>query len=92
VVLTRYFVCRASFARRYEDEKLHYAIVDLWATRLHHEDILLSNTSQDLDAGLSLCCGQFVSDKGKGCPNLHLRTGRARQELEPCPDSSIFGR
>lgn len=90
VVLTCDLVCRTSLARRYENEKLHYAIIDLGATRLHYEDILFSNTGHDLDTGLALRSGQFLSHKGEGCSDLHLRTGRARLELEPCPGLSIF--
>jgi hypothetical protein len=52
-------VCRASFASRDKNQKLHDAVIDLGTTRLYHKDILFSNASQDLDAGLALCSRQL---------------------------------
>lgn len=65
VILTCDLVCRTSLASRYENKKLHYAIIDLGATRLHYKHIFLSDTGQDLDTGLALCSGQFTSHEMK---------------------------
>lgn len=48
------FVRRTSLTSRDEDEELHYAIINLTATRLNHKDIFFPDTRQNLDAGLAL--------------------------------------
>jgi hypothetical protein len=53
-VRTGDFVSRTPFARRDKDQELHDAIIYLRASRLDHEDVLLSNTGEDLDARLAL--------------------------------------
>lgn len=53
-VRTGDFVSRTPFARRDKDQELHDAIIYLRASRLDHENVLLSNTGEDLDAGLAL--------------------------------------
>lgn len=52
--LTCDFVRGAAFAGADHDEKLHDGVVDPRTAGLHHENILLTNASQDPDTRLAL--------------------------------------
>lgn len=52
--LTGYLGSRAAFAGRDHDEQLHDGVVDCGTAGLDDEDILLSDTGEDLDACLAL--------------------------------------
>lgn len=59
--LTGYLGGRAAFAGRDHDEQLHDCVIDGGTAGLDDEDILLSNTVEDLDACLALQRRNMVS-------------------------------